>query len=106
MAREGNPKVECAEMQRLVPSYLDEELSEAQSALLPHLRAGAYAVRQKLSLAAFGFTDFGDFPELIGPFNVVDARGYFSQTVFDLHAIRHAQSEGLNAKAAAEQQKT
>jgi outer membrane protein TolC len=70
------------------------------------VRAGAYAVRQKLSLAAFGFTDFGDFPELIGPFNVVDARGYFSQTVFDLHAIRHAQSEGLNARAAAEQQKS
>ena len=49
---------------------------------------------------------FGDFPELIGPFNVVDARGYVSQTVFDLHALRHAQSEGLNAKAAAEQQRS
>jgi len=82
------------------------EKREAQSDLLPHLRAGAYATRQKLSLAAFGFTDFGDFPELIGPFNVVDAHGYFSQTVFDLHAIRHAQSEGLNARAAAEQQKS
>jgi outer membrane protein TolC len=82
------------------------EHGEARSDLLPHLRAGAYAVRQKLSLAAFGFTDFGDFPELIGPFSVVDARGYFSQTVFDLHAIRHAQSEGLNAKAAGEQQRS
>jgi hypothetical protein len=34
MSREGNPSVECVEMQRLVPSYLDEELSETQSALL------------------------------------------------------------------------
>jgi hypothetical protein len=82
------------------------EHGEARSDLLPHLRAGAYAVRQKLSLAAFGFTDFGDFPELIGPFDVVDARGYVSQTVLDLHAIRHAQSEGLNAKAAGEQQRS
>ena len=82
------------------------EQREARSDLLPHVRAGAYAVRQKVSLAAFGFAGFGDFPELIGPFNVVDARGYFSQSVFDLHAIRHTQSEGLNAKAAAEQQQS
>jgi outer membrane protein TolC len=77
---------------------------EALSDLLPHVRAGASAVRQKISLAAFGFSGFGDFPELIGPFNVVDARGYLSQTVFDLHALRHAQSEDLEARAAEQQQ--
>jgi outer membrane protein TolC len=82
------------------------EHAEARSDLLPHLRAGAYAVRQKVSLAAFGFSGFGDFPELIGPFNVVDARGYVSQTVFDWHALRHSQSESLSAQAAAEQQKS
>jgi outer membrane protein TolC len=82
------------------------EHGEARSDLLPHLRAGSYALRQKISLAAFGFSGFGDFPALIGPFNVVDARGYASQSVLDLHAIRHAQSESLNAKAAAEQQKS
>ncbi len=79
------------------------EHGEARSDLLPHVRAGAYAVRQKLSLAAFGFTGFGDFPDLIGPFDVVDARGFVSQTVFDWHALRHAQSEGSKARAAAEQ---
>ncbi len=79
---------------------------EARSDLLPHVRAGAFAVRQKISLAAFGFSGFGDFPELIGPFNVVDARGYLSQTVFDLHALRHAQSESLAAKAAEQQQRS
>jgi outer membrane protein TolC len=82
------------------------EYREARSDLLPHLRAGASAVRQKVSLAAFGFSGFGDFPELIGPFNVVDARGSVSQTVFDLHALRHAQSESLNARAADEQQRS
>jgi outer membrane protein TolC len=80
------------------------EHKEALSDLLPHARLGASAVRQKVSLAAFGFSGFGDFPEIIGPFNVVDARGYVSQTVFDLHALRHAQSESLNAKAAQQQQ--
>src|SRR5262249_26366361 len=75
----------------------------ARSDLLPHVRAASYALRQKVSLAAFGFSGFGDFPELIGPFTVVDARGFVSQTVFDWHAIRHSQSEGSKAKAAAEQ---
>jgi outer membrane protein TolC len=82
------------------------EHAEARSDLLPHLRAGAFAEREKVSLAAFGFSGFGDFPDLIGPFNVVDARGYVSQTVFDLHALRHSQSEGLTAKAASEQHKS
>ena len=80
------------------------DYKEALSDLLPHVRLGASAVRQKVSLAAFGFSGFGDFPEIIGPFNVVDARGYATQTVFDLHALRHAQSENLHAKAAEQQQ--
>lgn len=78
---------------------------EARSDLLPHVRAGASAVRQKISLAAFGFSGLGDFPELIGPFNVVDARGYVSQTVLDLHALHHSRSEGLLAEAARHQQR-
>jgi outer membrane protein TolC len=79
---------------------------EALADLLPQVRAGASAVRQKVSLAAFGFSGFPGFPEIIGPFDVVDARGYVSQTVFDLHALRHAQSQSLEAKAAEEQQKS
>jgi outer membrane protein TolC len=77
---------------------------EARSELLPHLRAGASGVREKVSLAAFGFSGFGDFPELIGPFDVVDARGYLSQSILDLHAIRHAQAQGLDARAAEQRQ--
>jgi outer membrane protein TolC len=82
------------------------EYGEARADLLPHLRAGASAVREKVSLAAFGFSGFGDFPELIGPFNVVDARGYLSQTVFDLHALRHSQAQGRDAEAAALRQRS
>lgn len=82
------------------------EAHEARSDLLPHVRAGASAVREKVSLAAFGFAGFGDFPELIGPFDVVDARGYVSQTVLDFHAIRHAQAQGLDARAAEQRQKS
>jgi outer membrane protein TolC len=79
------------------------EQAEARVDLLPHLRGGASAVRQKISLAAFGFSGFGDFPELIGPFNVVDARAYLSQTVLDLHALHHEHSQGLATEAARHQ---
>ena len=73
---------------------------EALADLLPQLRAGAYAVRQKVSLAAFGFAGFPGFPTIIGPFNVFDARGYASQTIFDLHAIGKAQERAAQLKAA------
>ncbi len=86
--------------------HAEGEAHEARSDLLPHLRAGASAVREKVSLAAFGFSGFGDFPELIGPFDVVDARGYVSQTVLDFHAIRHARAQGLDARAAEQRQRS
>jgi outer membrane protein TolC len=72
---------------------------EALADLLPQLRGGLSGVREKISLAAFGFSGLGGFPTIIGPFNVVDARGYVSQTLFDLHALgrAHARSEGVKA---------
>ena len=82
---------------------------EARADLRPQVRAGAYALREKVSLAASGFSGLPGLPplpEIIGPFNVFDARGYVSQTVFDLHAIRHAQAAALDAKAAGHQQRS
>jgi outer membrane protein TolC len=73
---------------------------EARADLLPQVRAGANVSRQKVSLAPFGFSNLPGFPvlpQVIGPFNVLDARSYVSQTVFDLHAIPRAGKGGAAA---------
>lgn len=45
---------------------------EALSALLPQVQASAGELRQKINLAAFGFS-FPGAPQLVGPFNVFQA---------------------------------
>ncbi len=57
---------------------------EALSALLPHVSANVRENNQVLSTAAFGFTGFGGFPTLLGPFSTFDARVVVSAPIFDL----------------------
>jgi outer membrane protein TolC len=59
----------------------------ALSAVLPDVSASLSAAREKINLAAFGFTGPG-IPQLVGPFNVYDARVRLSQSVIDLSAAR------------------
>lgn len=78
----------------------------ALSELLPNVRGLVDERRQKLNLAAFGFgssgadSPFPNVPEIVGPFNVFDARVYVSQAVFNLEAINDARSEGYALQAA------
>src|SRR5262245_59079994 len=72
---------------------------QALSALLPTASAEASAVRQKINLAAFGFSAPG-FPDIIGPFNVYDARLRVSQAVVDLSARSTAREEATRLTAA------
>ena len=58
---------------------------QALTAVLPDVSASLSAARQKINLAAFGFTAPG-IPEVVGPFNVYDARVRLSQPVIDLSA--------------------
>jgi outer membrane protein TolC len=82
----------------------EEELGRARGArwkalsqLLPNVSGQVDQRRQKINLAAFGFTGaaspFAGAPEIIGPFNVFDARLFLSQSVFDLEAVNDARSE-------------
>jgi outer membrane protein TolC len=72
---------------------------EALSALLPNVGARASAVRQKTNLEAFGFPLGDDFPRVVGPFNVFDARVFLSQTLFDWRALNEAKAESHSLAA-------
>jgi outer membrane protein TolC len=64
---------------------------QALSGLLPNLSTSLSAAREKINLAAFGFTAPG-IPQLVGPFNVYDARVRVSQPVIDLGAINQSRA--------------
>jgi outer membrane protein TolC len=59
----------------------------ALSDLLPHLSGRVSEERRKTNLEAFGFPLGDDFPKVVGPFNVFDARLFLSQTVLDMSAL-------------------
>jgi hypothetical protein len=72
---------------------------KALAALRPDVRGLVQEQRQKINLAAFGFGAgpnalFPDFPAVVGPFNVFDARLFIRQSVFSMEAINDARSEG------------
>src|SRR5262249_29214972 len=73
---------------------------EALSDLLPHLEGRFTALRQKINLAAFGFTGFPGVPEVVGPFNVVDARVGVTETLLGFEAY-HKEKAGSESVAAA-----
>lgn len=70
------------------------------SRLLPNLNASVTESRRKSNLEAFGFPLGPDFPRIVGPFNVFDARVFLSQNVFDLDAINEASAASHRLEAA------
>ena len=80
-------------LQRLPPA-------EALSRLLPNVNGSVSESRRKTNLEAFGFPLSGQFPRIVGPFNVFDARVFLSQAVLDLSALNEVREEGHNLAAA------
>jgi outer membrane protein TolC len=71
----------------------------ALSELLPTVDANVSETRQIVNLAAFGFKGFAGLPQLVGPFNVFDARVSLSQPVFDLSALNGLRAGNHNVAA-------
>lgn len=74
----------------------DGERWQALADVLPNVSAGFARSRQKVNPAAFGF----DVP-VVGPFNVLDVRLFFSQALMDLPAVYEAREGAARATAAA-----
>jgi len=75
------------------------------SELMPNVNGHITETRQKVNLQAFGFGSPGvptlpGFPNIIGPFNIFDARVYMSQSIIDLAALNDARAETHNVEAA------
>jgi outer membrane protein TolC len=63
----------------------------ALSEVLPNVSGNLEAAREKINLAAFGFTAPG-IPQLVGPFSLYDARLRMSQSLIDLSAVNDARA--------------
>jgi outer membrane protein TolC len=76
-----------------------EELRK-RSELLPDLTGRITNTVQQVNLAAFGIKiPFPGVNNVVGPFNIFDARAYLTQSILDLQAInnRRAASQGVRA---------
>jgi outer membrane protein TolC len=77
----------------------------ARSALYPDLSGGLRENVEQIDLASYGFKfsfppSLGiHFPNIVGPFNFFDLRGYLTQRVADLNAIRSYQSARESQRA-------
>lgn len=72
---------------------------QALSGLLPRVDGHVSETRQTVNLAAFGFSGFPGVPQIVGPFNVFDARVSVSQPVFDLSALNALKAGNHNLAA-------
>jgi outer membrane protein TolC len=70
----------------------------ALSDVLPNVSGNLEAAREKINLAAFGFTAPG-IPQLVGPFNLYDARLRMSQSLIDLSAVNEARAGARRLEA-------
>jgi outer membrane protein TolC len=72
----------------------------ALSDLLPHVSGRVSQERRKTNLEAFGFPLRAEFPRIVGPFSVFDARLYLTQTVLDMSAVNDLRAADHSLAAA------
>jgi outer membrane protein TolC len=78
---------------------------EALADLLPQLRASVAGSRLKVNLAAYGFSVPG-MPDVVGPFNVFDARAALHQTVLDFATLNRSHAASSSLEAAREDERS
>lgn len=79
------------------------EARRARSQLLPTISGRIGDTEQQVNLAAFGFTFHFpgvNIPTIVGPFNVFDARAYFSQSILNFQNINNSRAAAHLTRAA------
>jgi outer membrane protein TolC len=69
------------------------------SSQLPHVSADVSENLKQIDLATLGF-NFPGIPAVIGPIGYIDARGYFSQSVFSWEQIQRTRAATQNVRVA------
>jgi outer membrane protein TolC len=72
----------------------------ALAELLPNVHGLVSETERKTSLEAFGFPLGPEFPRVVGPYDVFEARVFLRQSVLDFRAINSAKAEGYRLSAA------
>ena len=102
LAPEGSPRVALAE-ESIRQSQTG--VAQARAAFLPDLEASVSDQNETVNLKTFGLNFQTllppglNFPSLVGPFSVFDARATVQQSVFDFSSIRKYQSSKVTVEA-------
>jgi outer membrane protein len=103
LAADGSPKVALAEESI---KLAQAQAKEARAALLPDIESSVSDRRQTTNLKAFGF-DFAfpaipgfafTLPDIVGPFQIFDARATASQTLYDFAAFTRYKASKVNTE--------
>ncbi|MBI3940349.1 MAG: TolC family protein [Acidobacteria bacterium] len=102
LAPEGNARIQLAEA---LVRQTEARRMQSRAALLPSLESSLLEQNQTRNLAAFGIRIAApipgfQFPEVVGPFTVFDARLTLSQSLLDFSSIRRYQASHLAVGAA------
>jgi outer membrane protein TolC len=108
LAPEGSPRIALAE--EFIRQAETRRL-QSRAAFLPDLESSLTDQRETNNLRAFGFSpsifqlppNLGfnlQFPSIVGPFSIFDARATASQTIFDFSSIRKYQGSKVNIAVA------
>jgi outer membrane protein TolC len=102
LATKGNVRVQLAEE---MIHQAQARSAQARAALLPNVEASVSEQNLTRNLRAFGIridipVPGFMMPELVGPFNVFDARATLNQSIFDLSSIRRFQASRVGIEAA------
>ncbi|MBI4456089.1 MAG: TolC family protein [Acidobacteria bacterium] len=102
LAPEGNAQVQLAN--ELVRQTRDR-LAQSRAPLLPNFESSVLQQNLTRNLAAFGIRIATPipgfrFPEIVGPFDVFDARLTVSQSIFDFSSIRRFQAARIGVRVA------